>query len=295
MPSFRPSVASVCLWYLRSLSLLAQRRAVVSDPSPPCVASRLVPRPVHSTHQPNACSTFAAAWASTTQQMVVSDLIAGSVASGASPLDALSPSDRPDSPSAACVPAKAHVCPLLLPLPACLPTESPSPSSSVAPGMRIVFDTLPPRRPPPWPDPPSPPCAVSMLLLQAHFIMKWPCSTHWLPPSDPRSPDPTSRIPSDSMSYGLSIAPLPSPIRHRPLARCKCQNGCLKPISNQNGLPAHISTSRNFPRHPTTVSRAPIGSLRYGLSIAPSPTSFRGLQLERDLSSCAFMPVVCAG
>ena len=199
MPSFRPSLASVCLWYLRSLSLLAQRRAVVSDPSLPCVAPRLVPWPVHSTHQPTACSTFAAAWAPTTQPKVVSDLLAGTVVPGASQLDALSPSDRPDSPSEAPMPSAAHVSPLLLPLPACLPTESPSPSSSVAPGMRLVFDTLPPRRPPPWPDPPPSTCAVSMLLLQAHFIMKWPCSTHWLPPSDnplagPHLPD-TQRLP----------------------------------------------------------------------------------------------------
>ena len=190
MPSFRPSLASVCLWYLRSLSLLAQRRAVVSDPSPPCVASRLDPRPVHSTHLSIACSTSAATWASTTHIFVASDLDDGSAASGASQLDALSPSGRPDSPSAAYVPAKAHVCPLLLPLPACWPTATPSTNSDPAPGMRLVPRTVPPRRPPPWPDPPSSPCAVSMLLLQAHFMMKWPYSTHWLPPSDPPLAEP---------------------------------------------------------------------------------------------------------
>ena len=198
MPLSRTSVASVCSWYLRLLSLSAQRRAVVSDPSPPCVVPRLVPWPVHSTHLSTACSTSAAGWAATTPPKVVSDLLAGTVASGASPLDALSPSGRPDSPSEAPVPANPCVCQQLLPAPASLPHGSPSPSFSVAPGMRLVFRTLPPRRPPPWPDPPPSPCAVSMLLPQAHFIMKWPCSTHWLPPPDnplagPHLPD-TQRL-----------------------------------------------------------------------------------------------------
>ena len=97
---FPASVASVLIWYPRPESLLAQRRAVVSDLSLQCVAPRLVPWPVHSTHLPNACSTFAATWASTTQHLVNCDLNNGSATSSTSPLDASSPSNPPDSPFA---------------------------------------------------------------------------------------------------------------------------------------------------------------------------------------------------